>query len=545
MRRDPDGRLDATNRYRLAEAVAGAGEDDAERALPWRAQHLLLLTATPHMGKDFPYYGLWRLLEPDVLSTQEAFLNYPDDARRRHFIRRTKEEMVDYRGERIYPTRKSDTLTYPLSKGEDELYKATTEYLDLYYNQARMLNRSAVHLAKSVFQRRLTSSTYALFRSFQRREEKLSELIEAVREARISEEELAQRQARLNRIKDLFESATADEEALGGEVEENERMEDEVLAAVADASLDKLERERAEVQRLREQAWQLYDLRDESKFKRLLEVLDHPSYSDEKMLIFTEHRDTLTFLVQRLEGLGYTGRIAQIHGGMPHTQRDEQVEQFRRPVSEGGAQYLIATDAAGEGINLQFCWLMVNYDVPWNPARLEQRMGRIHRYGQKHDPVIIMNLVSKDTREGRVQSTLLDKLDRIRRELSSDKVFDVIGKVIEDMSMKAYIDRVMQGEDETDRPGRDRIQGHERAGAATRRRGGDDLRQTGRRAKPTARPECPARTGEVQTPAPGLRAAVHCPSGSHARPRSRWRSQRHLRPPGGRGGSPRPLLAAP
>jgi superfamily II DNA/RNA helicase len=129
----------------------------------------------------------------------------------------------------------------------------------------------------------------------------------------------------------------------------------------------------------------------------------------------------------------YTGR----------SERDEQVEFFRKPVAEGGARFLVATDAAGEGINLQFCWLMVNYDIPWNPARLEQRMGRIHRYKQAHDPVVIINLVAGKTREGRVLKTLLDKLERIRKELSSDKVFDVVGRLFEGVSLRAYMERVL------------------------------------------------------------------------------------------------------
>ena len=447
VRKDADGRLDKTNRYRLAEAIAGIREEGERWRLPWQTHHLLLLTATPHMGKDFPYYGLWRLLEPEVLSTQDAFENYPTDARRRHFIRRTKEEMVDYQGEQIYPTRISDTLSYKLSDDEQDLYEATTEYLDLYYNQARMLNRSAVHLAKSVFQRRLVSSTFALMQSFRRREEKLSDLIEAVREARLSKEEVAEQQQRLG-AQDVYEEMTADEEGLGGEKEAGEEMEDEILSAVADVSIEKLEEEREEVQRLVGRAEEVYRRGSESKFQRLLEVLDDPEYADEKMIIFSEHRDTVSFIVRRLEELGYTGKIAQIHGGMPHEERDQQVEFFRRKVEDGGAQYLVATDAAGEGINLQFCWLMVNYDIPWNPARLEQRMGRIHRYGQDRDPVVIMNMVAKNTREGRVQQTLLEKLDRIRRELGSDKVFDVIGDVLEDISIREYIERALGEENE-------------------------------------------------------------------------------------------------
>ena len=110
-----------------------------------------------------------------------------------------------------------------------------------------------------------------------------------------------------------------------------------------------------------------------------------PRFHDEKMLIFTEHRDTANYLANRLEAIGFTGQVALLHGGMDYRERDGQVELFHAPASDGGAKYLVGTDAAGEGVNLQFCWLMVNYDIPWNPARLEQRMGRIHRYGQKKD----------------------------------------------------------------------------------------------------------------------------------------------------------------
>ena len=144
---------------------------------------------------------------------------------------------------------------------------------------------------------------------------------------------------------------------------------------------------------------------------------------------------TVNFLVRRIEGLGYSDQVAVIHGGLAWPEREEQIERFREP---NGARFLVATDAAGEGINLQFCRLMVNYDIPWNPARLEQRMGRIHRYGQKHD-VRVVNLVAGGTREGRVLKVLLDKLESVRRALSSDKVFDVIGSLLENTSLREFM----------------------------------------------------------------------------------------------------------
>ena len=442
--REPDFRVRKTDRYRLAETLAGAGADGERWTLHWSARHLLLLTATPHMGKDHPYYFLWRLLAPDTLPTHDAFAELPHDLRRKHFIRRTKEEMVRYDGTPLYPQRTCDTLSYDLSRGpagEQALYDETTDYIRDYYNRARVLNRSAARLAMSVFQRRLASSTYALLRSFERRQEKLEGLIDDIRSGRLTEEQLARRQRRLDELDDPFETRTADEDASpDGDGEEHEGVEGRALEGTIAVNLAELEAERLKIEGLLAKTRTLFDAGEESKFEKLREVLRNPEYAGEKLIVFTEHRDTAQFLVRRLEGLGFTGQVALIHGGMPYRERERQVAFFRRPAGEGGARYLVATDAAGEGINLQFCWLMVNYDIPWNPARLEQRMGRIHRYGQKHDPVVIVNLVAGGTREGRVLKTLLDKLEAMRRQLDSDKVFDVVGRLFEGMSFKDYLD---------------------------------------------------------------------------------------------------------
>ena len=150
--REPDFRVRKTDRYRLAETIGGAGADGERWSLHWSAPHLLLLTATPHMGKDDPYYFLWRLLLPEALSTSEAFDRFPQESRRKHFIRRTKEEMVRFDGSPLYPQRNCDTLSYELSQGpgsEQELYDETTDYIRYYYNRARILNRSAARLARA------------------------------------------------------------------------------------------------------------------------------------------------------------------------------------------------------------------------------------------------------------------------------------------------------------------------------------------------------------------------------------------------------------
>ena len=446
--RQPDYRGRKTNRYRLAEAIAGAEVDSEDWELPWSARHLLLLTATPHMGKDSPYYFLWRLLLPETLSTNDAFDRFPLESRQHHFIRRTKEEMLHFNGQPLYPQRNCDTLSYNLSDGagsEQELYDETTEYIRDYYNRAGVLNRSAARLAMSVFQRRLASSIYALVRSFERRIEKLEGLIQNLRNGELTEVQLANQQRNLDDLDDLFNTATADEKT----EDEHEEYENKALGGTVAVSLAELIVEKDKVEELLKKAQALFGAGEESKFEKLREVLRHPSYTDEKFIVFTEYRDTAEFLVRRLEGLGFTDQVALIHGGLDYQERERQVEFFRRPAADGGANYLVATDAAGEGINLQFCWLMVNYDIPWNPARLEQRMGRIHRYGQTHDPVVIVNLVAGGTREGRVLKMLLEKLEAIREQLQSDKVFDVVGRLFEGVSMTEYLRQALTEDADT------------------------------------------------------------------------------------------------
>jgi superfamily II DNA or RNA helicase/DNA-binding XRE family transcriptional regulator len=444
--REQDFYVRKTDRYRLAEALAGLPVDAPRWRLGWSAANILLLTATPHMGKDFPYYCLWRLLAPDALATFDAFQAFPEAQRRRHFIRRIKEELVRFDGRPLYPQRQCDTHSYPLSADERQLYEATTEYISKTYNQAQILNRSAARLAMSVFQRRLASSTYALMRSFERRLGRLDEAIELVRSGR--RDELERRQRRIAETPDFFETRTADEDA-DETGERHEEFEEAALGGVVAVTLMDLEAERVVVEDLLGQARRLAEAGEDCKFEKLREVLRNPLFAHEKFIVFTEHRDTAQFLVRRLEGLGFTGQVAFIHGGLDYREREAQVELFRRPLADGGANYLLATDAAGEGVNLQFCWLMVNYDVPWNPARLEQRMGRIHRYGQKRDPVVIANLTSADTREGRVLKGLLDKLEAIRRELRSDKVFDVVGRLFQNVSLTHYLQMATSEEGES------------------------------------------------------------------------------------------------
>jgi hypothetical protein len=293
----------------------------------------------------------------------------------------------------------------------------------------------------------MASSTYALLRSLERRLQRLDGVIEDVVAGKIDLIKLAKQAERLREEDDPFDAHTADEEAIGEGEEENERSEAEILGSFVATTIADLEIEKEYVQDLLVLARKVQELGHESKFERLRGIIEDKRFRNEKLLVFTEHRDTLTYLKSRLDGLGFTGQVASIHGGMGYLERGEQVAFFKKSIQNGGARIMVCTDAAGEGINLQFCWVMVNFDVPWNPARLEQRMGRIHRYGQKQSEVFILNLIAGKTREGKVVKTLLDKMESIRKELKSEKVFDVIGRIFEGVRISEYMARSLEGDD--------------------------------------------------------------------------------------------------
>ena len=459
---ESDGSARKTDRYRMAEAICGAKDADADWRLNWKAENVLLLTATPHMGKDIPYWYLWRLLDPESFCTKQAFDDLGMEVRRAHFIRRTKEEMVNQDGLPIYPPRRTNTFGFDLDASGDVnerlLYDEMTDYLTNLYNKAEPLDSSATQLALSVFQRRMASSTAALHCSLNNRAERIRQYIQIVKEEGL-DALIWQRNEQRLRVKDLHYDITTFDDFSDDpsdhhppqDDDEPTLSDDDALGWTAVATLEDLEEELTEVKRLIGVAKQTLDSQRESKFDRMMELLEG-ELVDEKVLIFTEHKDTLDYIVERLSRRGYAGQIAQIHGGMGSqpsratglSERDVQADFFRKPTEDGGARFLIATDAAGEGINLQFCWIMVNYDLPWNPARLEQRMGRIHRYGQKRDEVYILNMLANDTREGRVMQTLLAKIEQIRKDIGRDKVFDSIGDVL-DISPSRWLRQMLAG----------------------------------------------------------------------------------------------------
>ncbi len=421
--KEPDLTIHKSNRYEMAELIAEQG------------RHLLLMSATPHSGKIEPYFYLWKLLEPTILSTFSMFQRIPPNFKDDHLLRRVKEEMIDFQGQRIFPNRESKTVSYSLTSAERSLYDAVTSYFDEMYDKAKLSSGNATRLAMAVLQRRLASSTWAIVCSLKRRRDKLRGFIEEWKAGILSEQDFRATQAKLP-LEDYRETHTGDEEELlfedGEYVEEGESQERLELGATPARTLRDLELELAEVEHLATAAEAVYRRKHESKFEKLWDALQE--HAGQNVLIFTEHKDTLDFLVDRLEGKGFSDQITSIHGGVNYSERLERVNRF----NSGAAKYMLATDAAGEGLNMQeACWILVNYDIPWNPSRLEQRMGRIHRYKQRHN-VLILNLVADETREGKVLKILLEKLENIRDELG-DKVFDVIGKQFQNASLSDLI----------------------------------------------------------------------------------------------------------
>ncbi|MBW7926003.1 MAG: DUF3883 domain-containing protein [Burkholderiaceae bacterium] len=392
------------------------------------AERLVLLTATPHSGSPEQFAYFLRLLDSDQFVGPDrvdnyAELNYqaliPKDAAMHSpwFLRRVKEDLRDFEGQKLFTHRNAITVPFELSDAERQLYLAVTDYINQYLpRQMAGRKKAPIALARTVLQRRLASSVRAIRRSLERRFERFGTILREVEAL-----PLAKQEAYL-RNQNLLESFDDEQD----EDDADEFTREAAIATIYAA--ERISELRQEVDALRalvEQARRLERMGDERKLTALLNCLQRAEFAElkdgrGKLLIFTEHKDTLDYLKERLDDT-YTVEI--IHGGMAPGARKDAQERFRK-----SAQVCVATDAAGEGINLQFCHLMINYDMPWNPMRLEQRMGRIHRIGQKLD-VFIFNFVAQNTVEGRVLERLLHKLEIIRSQMG-DRVFDVIGTLL-------------------------------------------------------------------------------------------------------------------
>ena len=419
-------RLERTERYKAVEALAS------------RTDHLLFLTATPHRGRPDTFRRLLMLLDPDLFQRDDHVTRYiRGPGQRRFFLRRLKEEMVDWEGRPLFKPRYTRTIGYKLTPEELELYEAVTDYVRRYRKEAKARRNRNVELTLMILQRRLASSLYAITRTLERRVAAIEEALRILRDP-------ARSTAEKRRL--VWGDGVDDTPATIAEYEElderqRQAVEERVSRYVLSDDPEVVERELEEVKELLRLAQSLRDHK-EAKFEELLKVLDTSGVirsENEKLLIFTEHKDTLDSLARRLEALGYS--VVTIHGGMDiEARKQAQIEFHKR------AKIMVATDAAGEGINLQFCRYLINWDIPWNPNRLEQRMGRIHRYGQRGN-VWVFNLVALNTREGKVLEKVLSKLDIMRQQLGEDRVYDVIDELLEGVPLVELIERSIEVED--------------------------------------------------------------------------------------------------
>lgn len=407
------GEVKQTKRYQLG------------RLLSERARNFLLLTATPHNGKEEDFQLFLALIDQDrfegVKRNSHQSIDVSDVMRRL-----VKEDLLKFDGTPLFPERIAETVNYDLSPKELELYGAVTLYVQDEFNRADKLEsekgKNSVGFALMILQRRLASSPEAIYQSLHRRRERL--------EKRLSEMRIEKRFIESPNYSDWANPEDEDfDDAPSEEVEEAE--ENAVDRASAARTIEELEAEIQTLKQLEKLANNVRMSGEDRKWDELSKLLqDNLQIVDrngqrEKIIIFTEHRDTLNYLQSKITSLlGNENSVTTIHGGMLRDDRRKAESLFKE---DKGVMVLIATDAAGEGINLQRAHLMVNYDLPWNPNRLEQRFGRIHRIGQT-EVCYLWNLVSKDTREGQVFQRLFEKLEEERNALGG-KVFDILGRV--------------------------------------------------------------------------------------------------------------------
>lgn len=403
-----------------------------------KTRHFLLMSATPHNGKEDEFQLFMALLDGDRFEGKARDGAHTVDAS--DMMRRlVKEELVKFDGRPLFPERRSYTVTYPLSDDEASLYSQVTDYVREEMNRAERIDptrRVNVGFALQTLQRRLASSPEAIYQSLRRRRERL--------EARLREENLNLRGGGLP-----SEDEWADVDDLSED--EIQALEQQVVdRATAASTVQELTAEIETLKGLEASSLRLRNSGRDTKWQELSSILSDPLMvspqgNRRKLIIFSEARDTLNYLAERIRThLGKTEEVEIIHGGVSREERRNIVERFNHG---GELKVLIANDAAGEGLNLQTAHLMVNYDLPWNPNRLEQRFGRIHRIGQE-EVCHLWNLVAQDTREGEVYYRLLQKLD-IESQALGGRVFDVLGDLFQQTPLR---DLLMEAVRYGDRP---------------------------------------------------------------------------------------------
>ena len=422
-----------SQRYRLGELLRDSTD------------HILLLTATPHKGDPKNFTFFLQLLDQDAYADVKSIKEAMNERRAPFYLRRTKEAMVyfpelqsdgSWVTRPVFTERIPKTASFELEGMEFELYEKITRFVKRQSRRAAARDDNprsrAVFFLMSLYQRRLASSTHAMRRSLEKRAKRL--------------ENALKKAAHLTQNQPFY---VPDWDELDEyEDSEREKLEELLEAITLTERSDEVKEEIAELLELAEEVRVVQNSRTEAKLDHLRKILKEEGFferRDQRLLIFTEFKDTLEYLMENLSEWGFT--VDCIHGGMKPGSRNEPgtrlfvEQQFR----EGTIQVLVATEAAGEGINLQCCNILFNYDIPWNPNRLEQRMGRIHRYGQRKK-CLIFNFVATNTIEGRVLQRLLDKLQEIRDALDDDAVFNVVGEVLPSNQIERILRAYYSGE---------------------------------------------------------------------------------------------------
>jgi len=409
-------KIEKTRLYRLGEELSQ------------RTKHLLLLTATPHKGDPENFRLLLELIDKDLFSDRQILEQAVKNQDNPILLRRLKEEMVRFDGKKLFPKRTPKTFYVELSEPERDLYDAVTSYVSEHFNRAMNQEKRNVGFAMMILQRRLASSIRAIKKSLERRRNRLRDLLDEVRKYKSSRPSQDTFDFDIN---SLISHEGVDLENID-DMEETERWnaEEELLERLSmSGSEEELEAEISILDDLYRKAAEVEAMGMETKLRELMDTVMREGgvfEKNEKLLIFTEAKDTLDYLVENLENQGF--KVETIDGSLNIDKRRQAQETFK---NDPTCQIMVATEAGGESINLQFCSQMVNYDIPWNPNRLEQRMGRIHRIGQKNE-VFIFNLVARNTREGDVLGTIFDKMDQMRKDMGSDRVFDILGELLDD-----------------------------------------------------------------------------------------------------------------
>ncbi|SHV22324.1 helicase domain-containing protein [Mycobacteroides abscessus subsp. abscessus] len=417
------GKLEKTKRFLLGEMLGRI------------TRHLLLMTATPHSGKEEDFQLFLTLLDRDRFEGKQTKTANTDGIMRRM----VKEDLLTFEGKKLFPERRAETVPYELTELEYSLYEQVTAYVREGMNRADRVGgkrKNTVGFALTVLQRRLASSPEAIYKSLVRRTERLERKKLEILNGTYTDKE-----------------PTVDVEGLDADdysSEQIEELEEELLdAATAAQTVEELDAELLELAELTAVAKQVRDSGTDRKWTELSRILQDEALTVDangwprKLIIFTEHRDTLDYLAGRIRTLiGKPNAVQAIHGGVRRRERRMITEEFTK---NRDCQILLATDAAGEGLNLQAAHLMVNYDLPWNPNRIEQRFGRIHRIGQE-EVCRLWNLVASNTREGDVFVRLLAKIEE-QRKAYGGKVFDVLGEAFSETPLRQLLlDAIRYGE---------------------------------------------------------------------------------------------------